>query len=287
MSLTLDYNVTSIDNHSLLGEFLTKQHFSRKAVIALKHRGGKIIVNNEEKTTRFKLTTGDKVTVIFANESVSNKLLPVRMKFLIIYEDEFLLVVDKVVGLPVIPTGSHDVGLANGILAYYQEIGLGSTVHFVNRLDKDTSGLLIIAKHRHIHHLMTEQHGSIIRKYYALISGVLVQGCKIDAPLYRPVLESIKRIVHSLGKQAVTNVEIVQHFENQTLVSCTLETGRTHQIRVHMAHIGHPIIADPLYGTGKPNDQQMLHSYALEFVHPITGVNLRFQTEVPKRFGIT
>ena len=286
MSLKLVYNATETDNNKPLGDFLTNQNLSKKAVIALKHRGGKICVNGTEKTTRHLISTSDIVTVIFADEPVSSTLLPVKMEIPIVYEDDFLLVVDKKAGIPVIPTGSHDVGLANGIFAYYQEIGLKSTVHFVNRLDKDTSGLLIIAKYRHIHHLMTDQQGAITRKYYALVTGNLKDSFRIDQPIHRPSVTSIMRFVHPNGQRAVTDIEPIAHYMGQTLVSCTLETGRTHQIRVHLSHLGHPIIKDPLYGDGLPNDQQLLHSYFLEFNHPMTGEKLTFTTEIPARFGI-
>jgi 23S rRNA pseudouridine1911/1915/1917 synthase len=202
----------------------------------------------------------------------------------IVYEDDFILVVDKKEGLPVVPSGRHDIALANGILAYYQTIGLKSTVHFVNRLDKDTSGLLVVAKYRHVHHLMTTDIKAVTRKYYARVGGILRDfGC-IDARIFRPSADSIKRVVHPSGQRAITHYETVQHFETSTLVRCILETGRTHQIRVHMAHIGHPILKDPLYGDGGDGDKQLLHSYFLEFVHPISGEKLSFETEVPERF---
>jgi len=284
MPLILEYIVCTNDHHKPLGEFLKRQNLSKKAIVALKHRGGKICVNAVERTTRFILHVGDVVTVTFPDEPVSSTLLPIAMAFAICYEDDFLLVIDKEAGLPVIPTGEHDTSLANGILAYYEKIQLKSTVHFVNRLDKDTSGLLIVAKYRHIHHLMTAQMKGITRKYYALASGILTDSGRIDAPIYRPSAASIKRIVHPNGKRAITHYETVGPFEDKTLVSCMLETGRTHQIRVHLAHIGHAILNDPLYGNGMYGDKQRLHSYFLEFTHPITAEKLRFETAVPDRF---
>ena len=286
MPLKLSYQATAIDNNKTLGDFLKKQNLSKKAVIALKHRGGKICVNETEKTTRHLISATDIVTVIFADEIVSRTLVPVKMEIKILYEDDFLLVVDKKAGLPVIPTGSHDIGLANGLLAYYQNIGLKSTVHFVNRLDKDTSGLMIIAKYRHIHHLMTAEKGLITRKYYALVTGILKDSIRIDQPIHRPSPTSVKRVVHPEGQKAITHVEVLQHFADKTLLICSLETGRTHQIRVHLNHIGCPISQDSLYGDGLPTDQQLLHSYFLEFKHPINGQNLTFSTVIPERFGI-
>lgn len=285
MPFTMIFSCTPDDANKTLGDFLKQQQLSKKAIIALKHRGGKICVNNEEKTTRFLLRATDEVTVIFADESVSSTLLPIQQEIKIVYEDDYLLVVDKEAGLPVIPTGNHLNGLANGVLAYYQQIGLKSTVHFVNRLDKDTSGLLVVAKYRHIHHLMTAKQGQITRKYYALVAGILKNNCRIDAPIARLSVISIKREVHPSGAPAITNIAVLAHFADKTLVECTLETGRTHQIRVHLAHHHHPIINDPLYGDGTPDDQQLLHSYSLEFTHPLNGKKMRFTTPFPVRFS--
>ena len=285
MTLKLRYKICEKDANKSLKNFLKKQDLSRKAITTLKHQGGKICINAEEKTTRFMLTVGDVVTITFPDEPVSNTLLPFKMDMENVYEDDFLLVVDKKEGLTSVPSGFYSTSLANGILAYYEDIGLKSTVHFVNRLDKGTSGLLVVAKHRHIHHLMTVDAKSVKRKYYALISGILKDfGC-VDAPIARLSADSVKRSVHPSGKRAITNYEAIEHFEDSTLVRCTLETGRTHQIRVHMDHLGHPILKDPLYGDGECGDKQLLHSYFLEFVHPITRDIMSFETEVPNRFG--
>jgi len=286
MPLTLEYKICQNEANKSLKNFLKQQTLSKKAIIAIKHQGGKICINAKEKTTRANLIVGDVVTITFPDEPVSSTLLPIKMDINIVYEDDFLLVVEKEAGLPSIPTGIHCSSLANGILAYYKKIGLKSTVHFVNRLDKDTSGLLIVAKYRHIHHLMTTDIKAVTRKYYALINGILSGfGC-IDAKVARLSADSVKRSVHPSGKRAITNYKVIQNFKDSTLVSCTLETGRTHQIRVHMKHLGHSIIKDPLYGNGIEGDMQLLHSYFLEFIHPITGKKMIFETKVPHRFGI-
>lgn len=286
MPLILTYKVNVQDNNQSLGAFLKKKELSRKAIIALKHRGGKICINWQEKTTRTMLCAEDVVSVIFPDEPVSNLLLPIKMPLHIVHEDDFLLVVDKKEGLPVVPSGNHRISLANGILAYYEKIGLKSAVHFVNRLDKDTSGLLVIAKYRHVHHLMTADISKLTRKYYALISGVIKTSGRVDAPIIKPSAPSIKRAIHPSGQRAITHYEIVQQFKDATLIKCILETGRTHQIRIHMSHLGHPILKDPLYGTGSEGDKQLLHSYFLEFIHPMTEEKMRFERPIPSRFEI-
>lgn len=284
MSLRLQYTATKKDSNKSLGDFLKQQDLSKKAIIALKHQGGEICVNKEVQTTRCKLRAGDEISVTFPDEPVSNKLFPIEVELHIVYEDDYIMVVDKKEGMPVIATGNHQFALANGILAYYEKIGLNSTVHFVNRLDRGTSGLLVVAKYRHVHHLMTMNIKRVTRKYYARVAGVIKdKGC-INAQIFRPSATSIKRIVDLRGKRAVTHFEAIEVIDNTTIVRCVLETGRTHQIRVHLAHIGHPILKDPLYGEGRVEDMQLLHSYFIKFSHPISGEELSFETEIPSRF---
>lgn len=284
MPLILEYKIDALNNNRSLGDFLKRQELSKKSIIALKHRGGKLYVNGCEETTRRMLCVGDSVTVIFPDESVSESLLSIEMEIDIAYEDDFLLVINKKEGLPVMPTGDHCTSLANGILAYYEKSGLKSTVHLVNRLDKDTSGLLVVAKYRHVHHLMTIDIKNITRKYYALVSGALTGSHQVDAPIFRPSGDSIKRVIHPSGQRAITHCEVVGQYANSTLLSCMIETGRTHQIRVHMKHLGHPILKDPLYGNGLIGDKQLLHSFFLEFIHPMSGEKMCFESPVPERF---
>lgn len=286
MPLTLTYQTSSQDHNKSLGNFLKEQGLSRKTMVALKHRGGKIAVNDQAQTTRCLLDSSDEITVVFPDEPISQSLFPVEMAINIVYEDDFILVINKKEGFPVIATGSHSIALANGILAHYEKMGLRSTVHFVNRLDKDTSGLMAVAKYRHIHCLMTKGTKAVTRKYYAQVAGILKgDGC-INMPIYRPSATNVKRVVHPSGQQAITYYEVVQPFKSSTLVRCILETGRTHQIRVHMAHIGYPILKDALYGDGMVGERQLLHSYFLAFIHPMTGEYLCFETGIPSRFKI-
>lgn len=274
-----------------LEDFLRHHHFSKKSLVALKHRGGHVAINGAFALLKAEVYEGDVVTVKFADEVVSEHLRSVVMPLDIVHEDDYLLIVNKPAGLPVMPAGVHSTSLANGILNHYEKIGLKTTVHFVNRLDRGTSGLLIVAKYKHIHHLMTLSGTTVNRKYYALVEGTVYDKDTVNAPIYRPEISSIKRKVAPQGQHAITHYEPVAHFAETTLLRCTLETGRTHQIRVHMAHICHPIVDDPLYGElkyGKEdlNEDQLLHSYAVAFTHPISGEFLIFETEVPARFGI-
>ena len=288
MTLTWQYKVGKQDGDKTLGSFLHSNDVSRKAITALKHRGGKALVNGEAFKMYQKLRVDDVVTVVFPPEEVSTSLVLEPMKLNIVYEDEYLLVINKPAGMTVIPSRAHPNGtLANGIVHYYQQSNIMSTVHLVNRLDRETSGLLIVAKYRHIHHLLTKDIKQIQRKYYALISGVPSKSSAIiQAPIARTDKGQIGRRVHPDGKIAITHYEILEEISGNALVKCELETGKTHQIRVHMAHIGCPLIGDSLYGKGNVSESMMLHSYYVAFTHPATQEFLMFETEVPKRFNL-
>ncbi|EIT84610.1 pseudouridylate synthase [Fictibacillus macauensis ZFHKF-1] len=272
----------------LLRDFLRNKQLSKKAVTDIKFSGGKLLVNHQEVTVRKKLSAGDAVEVHFPKEPISEQMIPISMALDILYEDEHLLVVNKEAGLPTIPSRYQKHGsLAQGVLAYYIERGVDATFHGINRLDKDTSGLVMIAKHRFAHSLFSKQQKEkqIKRAYIAIAHGRFVtKKGTIDAPIGRKEDSLIERMVRADGQRAVTHYEVLQENEvrNDSVVKLRLETGRTHQIRVHMAHRHNPLLGDDLYG-GRCDHipRQALHSYEVTFVHPFTAETMTLAAPLP------
>lgn len=285
----LNWNVGKSDAGKLLRIFLEEQGISKRALTAIKFDGGKLSVNKEEVTVRYVLKMGDRVTAEFPLEAGSKGLLPEKMPLQIIFEDEYVMVLVKSANMNTIPSREHPTGsLANGLLSYYQKHKIAATVHVVTRLDRDTSGLILVAKHRHIHHLLSEQQkaGRVCRSYEAIVEGDFQekQG-NIEAPIGRKETSIIEREVREDGQYACTKFKVLQSGENYTHLSLQLLTGRTHQIRVHMAYIGHPLCGDDLYGGQLDRiSRQALHCCHLTFIHPVTGITLTFHEKPPADF---
>ncbi|KAA0546719.1 RluA family pseudouridine synthase [Bacillus sp. BGMRC 2118] len=271
----------------LVREFLKKQEISKVALTDIKFGGGDILVNNVSVTVRYVLREGDVLKVLFPPEKRSDDLLSENIPLHIVYEDAYLLVINKPPFMSTIPSRDHPTSsLANALLYYYEQKNIQSTVHIVNRLDRDTSGLLIVAKHRYTHHLFSKQQKvrEIHRRYEAFVHGQIKQDCgTIQAPIGRKEDSIIEREVREDGQDAVTHFEVLARYKGFVHVSLKLETGRTHQIRVHMSHLGHPLLGDDLYG-GKREliARQALHSTELSFTHPITKENLHFEISLPE-----
>lgn len=282
---SLSWEVKKEHNGILLREFLKLKELSKRALTDIKFQGGKITVNGEEKTVRTILKELDVVQIYFPIEKPSEDLIAEDIPFEIVYEDDAVLVINKPFGIASIPSREHPSGtLANGLLFYYQSIGLQSTIHIVTRLDKDTSGLMLVAKNRYIHYLFSRNElKDVQRKYLAIVHGQMhdTKGV-IRAKIARKSDSIIERIVSEEGQEAITHYQVLLANRDYSVVELELETGRTHQIRVHMSSIGHSLIGDDLYG-GNTNllKRQALHSYKLSFIHPIDHTEKNFEIALP------
>lgn len=281
----LSWKVTDEYIGEYLREFLKTKELSKRALTDIKFHGGKITVNDEEKTVRYILKHNDQITVYFPLEQPSEDLIVEEVPFEIVYEDEAVLVVNKPFGIPSIPSREHPKGtLANGLLHYYRKIGLNATIHIVTRLDKDTSGLMLIAKNRYIHYLFSkDQLKNVTRRYRAIVHGHMEQKSGvIQSKIGRSNDSIIKREVTENGQVAITHYNVIESNKSFSVVELELETGRTHQIRVHMSSIHHPLIGDDLYGGSTETlKRQALHSYFIRFLHPINKKEYSFEIELP------
>jgi 23S rRNA pseudouridine1911/1915/1917 synthase len=284
---TLKWVIPSSYNGKLMREFLIDQEISKRTLTAVKFDGGTITVNGKEENVRYHLIEGDILEIRFPEEKGSESLVPEEVPLSIIYEDDDVLVVDKPWGMKSIPTKNEPTGsLANAIAGYYERVGVCSTVHIVTRLDKDTSGLVLIAKHRHVHHLFSLQQKvrEIKRTYEAIAEGrVDPDTGTIEEPIGRKPDSIIEREVRQDGRYALTHYRVKKQFQDFAHIELRLETGRTHQIRVHMSFIGHPLAGDDLYGGSVALiGRQALHCKKLSFFHPVNKVWVNFEAEMPR-----
>ena len=268
-------------------------NLSRTAIKRLLDEG-KILVNGKKQKPSYKPEVGDIITIeIPAPEEI--ELKPQDIPIDVIYEDKDIIVVNKQKGMVVHPAnGNPDGTLVNAILAKCKDTlsGIGGEIRpgIVHRLDKDTSGLLVIAKNDKAHINMSKQiqDRKVIKKYIALVKGVIGENtATIDMPIARSTKDRKKMAVDKNGKEAITHYKVVQRYDKYTLLEIKIDTGRTHQIRVHMAYIGHPVVGDMQYSNGKNEfgiEGQMLHSKYLEFDHPITGKRLKLEAPLPEYF---
>lgn len=244
-------------------------------------RSGTISINNVTASLMTPVSAGDHITVDFAADKPA--IVPSPAPLSIVYEDGSLMIVDKPAGMLVHPTVKLATGtLANAVLFYYQQQNLLYDFHPITRLDKNTSGLVLIAKQANIHRLLNNP-AKIAKEYLAVAGGsVTFESGIIDAPIQRHPDSIIQRVIHPDGQSAVTHFQVLQRFATATLVSLKLVTGRTHQIRVHMAHIGHPLLGDDLYGGSTDKiGRQALHAARLELLHPISGKTIRVSSPLP------
>lgn len=255
---------------------------------------GYILVNDRNVKTSYIVKENDVITIMNYEEDAD--ILPQNIPLDIVYEDEYLLVVNKPSGMVVHPApGNYKDTLVNALM-YHCNSNL-STINgsirpgIVHRIDADTSGLLLVAKNDRVHDNLAKQisEKSVIRKYICLVHGVISEdSATIDAPIGRDANNRKKMCVTGdNSKDAVTHIRVLERYNDATLIECVLETGRTHQIRVHMSYINHPVVNDPVYGYNRLDDKQfgqMLHAMEIGFVHPITHEFMDFKIDPPEEF---
>ena len=293
---TLNFNITEENNNIRIDRYLAEQcpDLSRSYIQKLV-KDGAVFVNNRQVKANYKVQPQDQVILTIPDMKVPD-ILPENIPLDILYEDQWLLVVNKPKDMVVHPSAGHMEGtLVNAVMAHCGEhlSGINGVLRpgIVHRIDKDTTGALLICKDDTVHRDLAEQlkvH-SIKRRYRAIVQGNLKedQGT-VDAPVGRHPTDRKKMAVnYKNGKEAVTHYQVLERFGNATYIECRLETGRTHQIRVHMASLGHPLLGDTIYGSSKNPyhlQGQALHAMILGFIHPITREYLEFQAPLPEYF---
>lgn len=297
MSRIITWTITENQEGSRLTQFLRGAGCSHHVLTHLKNTPNGILLNGAPVFSSQKLTAGDQVQITVTETESSPNITPVPLPLDIVYEDEDLMIINKPADMPIHPSmDNHENTLANAVQYYFASRGIPFVYRCINRLDRDTSGLLIIARHIYSGSVLARMSANreIHREYLAIVQGVLPLEGTVSAPIARAEGSAIKRCVdEARGEEAITHFHRIGTFtaadasaERISLARLRLETGRTHQIRVHMAHIGHPLLGDFLYNPGDNKiRRQALHSHRLEFHHPVTGKPLSFTSRLPADMG--
>ena len=262
-----------------------KLNFSTRLLYKL-IRQNLIFLNGINCDSRNGFKSNDILTINFNFDEDNSNVIPTKINLDIVYEDEWIIIVNKPAGIAVHPSLSHySDSLSNGIRYYFDSINLKKKIRPVNRLDFNTSGLVIFAKCEYIQDILSKEMSENIfkKEYLCIINGTLDNSSgTIDLPIARKANSIIERCIDPSGQNSKTVYDVLKTFKDYSLVHCVLETGRTHQIRVHFSSIGHPLLGDTLYGTASPLiSRQALHSYMISFIHPITKKEHSFTCPLP------
>lgn len=288
MNRVIEYIIDSASDGLRVEQYLRRRGYSAQNLAEIKRMPQSILVNNIHYYMRQPLTAGDHLMVRICETKSSEKIPPVKLSLNIVYEDEDLIVINKPAGMPIHPSLNHYTNsMANALAWYYHEQGKPFIFRCCNRLDRDTSGLTVVAKHLVSANILSDmvRRHKIHREYLAITRGLVTpKSGTIDAPLGRRPGTIIERTVDfEHGETAITHYRVVDEKNGHSLVSLCLETGRTHQIRIHMKYLGFPLIGDYLYNPDMENiTRQALHSHRLIFTHPITGEKLKFHAPLPQ-----
>ena len=281
------------DNGVRIDKYLMNETEMSRSKIQKLIESGNVLVNDKEVKTSYSVKIDDVITIEELDDEID--IVPENIPLDIVYEDEYLLVVNKPSGMVVHPApGNYSGTLVNALMYHCNNLSsVNGTVRpgIVHRIDADTSGLLLVAKNDMVHNDLAKQisEKTVVRKYVCLVHGVINEDtATIDAPIGRDINNRKKMCVTGdNSKEAVTHIRVLERYNKATLIECVLETGRTHQIRVHMSYINHPVVNDPVYGYNKMDDKefgQMLHAKEIGFIHPITHEFMDFKVDPPKKF---
>lgn len=265
--------------------FLRESNIPMK-IIDMENGKQKIYVNQSHKALKDTIKKGDHLSIYVVDEKLDPSVTPQDLGLDIQYEDDYVMIVSKPENMQIMVSKAHPEGtLANAIQYHYVQHGIQSEIHFVNRLDKESSGIVLVAKNRFIKYLLGKMEDSITREYYAILDGILDQKkmC-IDLPISR-IENSILREVSMQGEECSTSFQVAKEFGRFSLIKVLSETGRTHQIRVHFSHFSYPIVGDELYNKKSYSTQSlMLYSYRISFIHPITDQTVSVAMDLPESF---
>ena len=273
-----------LEKQSTINEILKNKFEISNRLFTKLIENKKVFLNGEPVDTRVVGNIGDELIIDLDFVEDNSNVIAKKMDLDIIYEDDGMLILNKSAGVAVHPSIRHyKDSLASGVKYYFESIGIHKKIRPVNRLDLDTSGLIIFAKNEFIQENLIRQmeKGTFKKEYLAIVKGALeVNKGIIDRPIARKENSIIERCISSNGMRAVTKYEATKVTDNYSIVKCRLLTGRTHQIRIHLASIGHPLLGDTLYGTASELiDRQALHSYSISFIHPVSKKNMEFVCE--------
>lgn len=288
MNRTLNYEIKESEAGLRVEQYLKRRGYSSQNIASIKHMPESILVNGIHYYMRQTLAAGDRLTVQITETGCSEKIPPVKLPLDIVYEDEDIIVINKPAGMPVHPSlNNYYNTMANALAWYYKEQGKPFIFRCCNRLDRDTSGLTVVAKHLVSAGILSSMTGKreVHREYLAIASGhVTPESGTITAPLARKPGTIIERTVDwEQGEPAITHYRLISTTALHSLVALRLETGRTHQIRIHMKYLGYPLIGDYLYNPDMTCiGRQALHSHKLSFPHPITGKWMEFTAPLPE-----
>jgi len=277
-------------DYKSISDFLKSKGYTSSNIVELKKYENGIVLNGTWAYMNQKPAILDRLLVRVCEYKKSENILPIFIKLDIKYEDEDIVVVNKPSDMPIHPSlNNYENSMANALMYYYRDKNF--VFRCINRLDRDTTGLSVVAKHFLSAGILNTsmQRREIKRVYNAIVEddGSLKESGTVDEPIARDDDTLIKRRVSKEGQRAITHYKVLKRLRGASLIELRLDTGRTHQIRVHMSYIGHPLVGDYLYNEryyDKENVRPLLHSKSLSFIHPITGENLYIECELPKDF---